>query len=171
MKAWLPLTIAALLTGCATAPQPSSKLNTFYDYRITDSNHNTMTVEQLAKQLENADVVLVGEWHGHPAAHLLQAQLLAALYQQNADLTLSMEQFTRDKQGVLNDYLAGKIGESTLTKAANAWPNYTSDYRPLVEFAKQNQLDVLAANAPKSIVRCIGQQGGDYLNKLPENER
>ncbi|WIH20072.1 ChaN family lipoprotein [Photobacterium damselae] len=171
MKAWLSLTIAALLTGCATTPQPSSKLNTFYDYRITDSNHTAMTVEQLAKQLENADVVLVGEWHGHPAAHLLQAQLLAALYQQNADLTLSMEQFTRDKQGVLNDYLAGKIGESTLTKEANAWPNYTSDYRPLVEFAKQNQLDVLAANAPKSIVRCIGQQGGNYLNKLPKNER
>lgn len=108
MKAWLPLTIAALLTGCATAPQPSSKLNTFYDYRITDSNHNTMTVEQLAKQLENADVVLVGEWHGHPAAHLLQTQLLAALYQQNADLTLSMEQFTEINKGYLMIILLAK---------------------------------------------------------------
>ncbi len=56
-------------------------------------------------------------------------------------------------------------------KQANAWPNYESDYRPLVEFAKQKNLPVIAANAPKGIVRCIGRQGIDYVNKLDDEQR
>lgn len=101
----------------------------------------------------------------------MQAQLFAELYRQNPNMALSMEQFTRDKQPVVNQYLAGEIGEKTLITEGNAWPNYISDYRPLVELAKQNGLDVIAANAPKPIVRCIGREGADYLARLPSNER
>ncbi len=65
----------------------------------------------------------------------------------------------------------GEIGEQTLIKEGRAWPNYSSDYRPLVEFAKQKQLDVIAANAPRTIVRCIGKNGPEYLDRLPSIER
>ncbi|NMU84680.1 ChaN family lipoprotein, partial [Vibrio parahaemolyticus] len=75
------------------------------------------------------------------------------------------------KQPVVDAYLRGEIGEQYLMKQANAWPNYESDYRPLVEFAKQKNLPVIAANAPKSIVRCIGRQGLDYINKLDDDQR
>ncbi|MGF1702720.1 ChaN family lipoprotein [Photobacterium makurazakiensis] len=175
MNKWLSLGLISLLTGCAAQPSLTQSTtpppSTFYDYTIHSPQGDTLPLEALAAELKEADIVLVGEWHGHPAAHLLQAQLFAALYAQNTDLTLSMEQFTRDKQHVINQYLEGEIGEKTLIKEGNAWPNYISDYRPLVEFAKQNQLDVIAANAPKSIVRCIGQQGADYLEQLPAVER
>ncbi|CEO38413.1 ChaN family lipoprotein [Photobacterium kishitanii] len=177
MKSLIYVGLASLLVGCVSPPQaniPSpatSPAATMYDYTIATPQGEPLSISQLAQALQQADIVLVGEWHSHPAAHLLQAQLMAALYQQNPHLTLSMEQFTRDKQTVINRYLAGEIGEKTLVKEANAWPNYDSDYRPLVEFAKHNHLDVLAANAPKSIVRCVGRQGADYLDKLPTNER
>lgn len=41
----------------------------------------------------------------------------------------------------------------------------------MVELAKANQIDVIAANAPKPIVRCIGRQGLDYLEKLTPEQR
>ncbi|MCX9565134.1 ChaN family lipoprotein, partial [Vibrio cholerae] len=53
----------------------------------------------------------------------------------------------------------------------NAWPNYESDYRPLVEFAKGQQLPIIAANAPKPIVRCIGRVGIDYIERLTPEQR
>ncbi len=182
MKSLICLGIASLLVGCASPPSvnntspttstaATTRTTTLYDYTIASPQGEPLSVTQLAHALKQADIILVGEWHSHPAAHLLQAQLLAALYQQNPNITLSMEQFTRDKQAIIDAYLAGKIGEKTLVKEANAWPNYDSDYRPLVEFAKQNNIDVMAANAPKSIVRCIGRQGAEYLDKLPKNER
>ncbi|KLV05323.1 hypothetical protein C9I92_21030 [Photobacterium ganghwense] len=174
MKKWLSLGLAGLLAGCAAQSEPDTAFTpapTMYDFTIQSPDGSPMTLSALTSALRDADIVLVGEWHGHPASHLMQAQLMAALYSQKPKLALSMEQFTRDKQAVVDQYLAGKIGEKTLMNEGNAWPNYESDYRPLVEFAKTHQLDVIAANAPKSIVRCIGQQGPAYLSLLPAEER
>ncbi|AJR07765.1 hypothetical protein C9J03_21270 [Photobacterium gaetbulicola] len=180
MKKWLSLGLASLMFGCTShtdvadisdAGTAARLLPTMYDSTIQSPQGQPMTLDQLAEALQAADIVLVGEWHGHPGAHLMQARLFAALYQHNPNMALSMEQFTRDKQHVVNQYLNNEIGEKTLIKEGKAWPNYSSDYRPLVEFAKMNQLDVIAANAPKSIVRCIGQQGEGYLALLPAMER
>ncbi|WP_299021400.1 ChaN family lipoprotein [uncultured Photobacterium sp.] len=174
MEKWLSLGIAGLLMGCATQPattQIKPLPQTFYDYSITTSQRKVISMDELAFALKDADIVLVGEWHGHPGTHLMQAQLFAQLYRLNPAMALSMEQFTRDKQHIVNQYLAGEIGEKTLKREGKAWSNYDSDYRPLVEFARQNQLDVIAANAPKSVVRCISKHGAEYLDRLPEIER
>ncbi|PSW04058.1 ChaN family lipoprotein [Photobacterium lipolyticum] len=176
MKKWFPLGLVSLLIGCAgqpvsTATSASPLAPTMYDYSITSPQGTPLNLVELSLAIKDADIILVGEWHGHPGVHLMQAQLFAQLYSQNPNITLSMEQFTRDHQPVLNQYLVGEIGEQTLIKNAKAWPNYISDYRPLVEFAKQHDLDVIAANAPQFIVRCIGQNGADYLDRLPQHER
>ncbi|MGF1687172.1 ChaN family lipoprotein [Photobacterium japonica] len=182
-----PTPIKATATKTTPTPQSQPLPSTLYDYTIhppSSSQHaevKTETKSQVQAQywdvttlshaVKDADIVLVGEWHGHPAVHLLQAQLLAALYHSDPNITVSMEQFSRDKQHVINQYLAGEIGEETLIRHGKAWPNYRSDYRPLIEFAKQHQLDVIAANVPRSIVRCVGKMGPDYLDRLPPIER
>jgi len=163
------LLAAMMLGGCATSPSTSS-LNHFYDYQLNSPQGQPLSLQKLPSELLTADVILVGEWHTHPGVHHFQTDLLHTLSSQHS-VALSMEQFTRDKQPVLNQYLAGEIGEQPLMSEGNAWPNYESDYRPLVELAKRQGLDVIAANAPKAIVRCIGRQGIGYLDKLDETER
>ncbi|MBE3654904.1 hypothetical protein BOO92_18555 [Vibrio navarrensis] len=163
------LLAAMMLGGCATSPSTSS-LNHFYDYQLNSPQGQPLSLQKLPSELLTADVILIGEWHTHPGVHRFQTDLLHTLSSQHS-VALSMEQFTRDKQPVLNQYLAGEIGEQPLMSEGNAWPNYESDYRPLVELAKRQGLDVIAANAPKAIVRCIGRQGIGYLDKLDETER
>lgn len=178
------LSSSLLLTACASsvthisAPknQPASvslpSLNTLYDYHLIEAQSNkTIAFDQLVKQLKSKDVIFIGEFHGNHASHLLEAQLQAALYQNRPNQILSLEQFNRDQQPILNRYLDNMIGEKTLIKEAPAWPNYAGSYRPLVEFAKQQFLTVIAANAPADIVRCVGRQGKDYLGKLSLSER
>ncbi len=157
------------LTGCS-APT-SDNLNHFYDYRISAPQGKIITLPDLTHALQNADVILIGEWHTHSAIHKFQAELLAALIEQQYPIALSMEQFSRDDQPYLDQYLQGVIGEQYLIEQSNAWPNYQSDYRPLVELAKQHQRPIIAANAPKNMVRCIGREGIEYLDSLPENQR
>jgi uncharacterized iron-regulated protein len=176
IKKWVYLGSASLMMGCVALPEEvtsstSLLMPTMYDYSITSAQNESLSLLELSQAIKGADIILVGEWHAHPGVHLMQAQLLAQLYNQNQNIALSMEQFSRNNQLVLDQYLAGEIGEQPLIKNANAWPNYRSDYRPLVEFAKQHDLDVIAANAPKSIVRCIGQHGEKYLDRLPKDER
>ncbi len=156
------------LIGCSSTP---SKISTFYDYQLASPTGELLSIQNLPADLENADVILIGEWHTHAGIHRFQTDLLQQMTDNRHPMALSMEQFTRDVQPLLDDYLAGKIGEQYLIQKGNAWPNYESDYRPLVELAKSQQLPIIAANAPKPIVRCIGRVGMDYIDRLTPEQR
>lgn len=176
MKAYPIALSLALLAGCSSAPsndlsKPAQSVNSFYDYQLYSPQGLAVSLSSLPVDLKSADVILIGEWHTHSGVHRFQTDLLKQLVNNNAKLALSMEQFTRDKQPIVDQYLKSEIGEQMLIREGNAWPNYESDYRPLVELAKQNQLDIIASNAPKSFVRCIGREGLNYLEKLDSNER
>ncbi|WP_373020666.1 ChaN family lipoprotein [Thiomicrorhabdus sp.] len=169
--------LAVLLNGCALLPQSGDSttlpaLDTLYDYILLDgTTQKPISVDEMADRLVDSDVVFIGEFHGNHASHLLESQLQNALYQRRPKQILSMEQFERQQQPILDRYLDNEIGEAYLVNEAPAWENYTSSYRPLIEFAKQHFLPVVAANAPTDIVRCIGREGDKYVEKLPGTER
>ncbi|WP_286220917.1 ChaN family lipoprotein [Marinobacter apostichopi] len=170
----LLITLTAL-AGCATrfvSPPTLDAPETQYHATIVNADTATsLSVTDLAEAVAQADVVVVGEYHGHHGSHLLQSRLQAALYQQNPALVLTMEQFDQNRQRELDRYLAGETGEAELIEDAGAWDNYRASYRPLIEFAKARAIPVIAANAPSQVVRCVGRQGPDYLDTLPADVR
>ena len=172
------LPVVMSLWGCSASlrkePSPSTSptsVTTYFDYALRSPENQPITVQQFILDNKDVDIILVGEWHTHVGIHRFQSDLLRAMFNQNKNTSLSMEQFSRDKQNVIDQYLTGEIGEQTLIKEATAWPNYESDYRPLVEFSKSNNIDVLASNAPNNIVRCIGSEGIEYIDKLTMDQR
>ena len=171
--------LATLLTACANQPSENSSqkvvqpetVSTYYDYQFASPQGEALSLNALPQELLDADVILIGEWHTHSAIHRFQTDFLKARQNADSNIALSMEQFTREHQDTLNQYLNGEIGEQVLISKAAAWPNYESDYRALVEFAKANDLDVIAANAPKPSVQCIGRKGLPYLDQLSSKQR
>lgn len=164
------------VSACASAPpaEPAAvdPLRDFYDVAwIGSADGSVRTLQQVADELSAYDVVFFGEFHRHPGNHLAQMQLFEALHRRHADMTLSLEQFERDTQPLVDQYLAGEIGERVLIEEGRGWPNYTQSYRPLVEYARDNGLPVLAANAPKDIVVCVGRKGAELLDEIPEPDR
>lgn len=168
------------ISGCASLPAgdagpargseivpPQSQ----YDSIIADSDGSLLSINGLAKALAPADVVVIGEYHGHHGSHLLQSLVRSALYQQRPQQVLTMEQFTLDDQRELDRYLAGQTGEEELIADTDAWSNYKASYRPLVEFSKNRNIPVVAANAPADIVRCVGRRGETWLNQLEPAQR
>ena len=171
--------LATLLTACANQPSENTSqkvvqpetVSTYYDYQFASPQGEALSLNALPQELLDADVILIGEWHTHSAIHRFQTDFLKARQNADSNVALSMEQFTREHQDSLNQYLSGEIGEQVLISQAAAWPNYESDYRALVEFAKANDLDVIAANAPKPFVQCIGRKGLPYLEQLSSEQR
>lgn len=155
----------------STKLEPATGLTTLYDYQLSNANKQPLTPAQAAAQLADFDVVMVGELHGHQGIHRFQADLFANLLKQPRLWALAMEQFSREHQTEVDSYLAGELGENAFTKQAQAWPSYKSDYRALLTLAKNAQAPVIAANAPKAIVRCIGKFGPEYLKALPAEQR
>ena len=162
-------TIHESLAAQSVPPLPD--LMSFQMMRTDNGAQAPVSMDQAADALKNYDVIFVGEWHDHTGNHLAEMALLRALYARAPDLALSMEMFERDVQNVVDDYLAGRIGEDNFRRRGRAWGNYAESYRPLVEYAKEHHLPVIAANAPGAVVRCVGLEGPAYLARMAPDKR
>ena len=164
--------LLSLLMIAPASMAGTQTLSDYYDYELIESSSgSTVDLASAALALADYDVIFLGETHDHPANHRAQYDLFEALAEQGLELSLSLEQFERDTQPLLDQYLAGEIGEDTLMREGRAWENYAASYRPLVELAKDNGWPVIAANAPNALVRCVGATGPDFLKTLPNDIR
>jgi uncharacterized iron-regulated protein len=148
-------------------------------YKIYSSaKQKLITVDEIANDMTNADVLFFGEEHNDSTGHYLEYALFKKLEEKyHGEVALSMEMFETDCQNVLNEYLDGFIREKNFITDARAWHNY-KDYRPLIELAKANKIPVIAANAPARYTNMVnrlglnalvglGKTGKSYLPPLP----
>lgn len=140
------------------------------DYAVTRGDGTPSSLEAIANATDVADVLYLGEEHGNPVGHRLEAELLERVHQRAGvrRVALSLEMFERDVQVVVDEYLGDRIREKDLLTDARPWPHYARDYRPLVEYAKANGLSVLASNAPKRYVNRVARLGLAGLGGLSD---
>lgn len=114
-------------------------------------------VKQLVSDLDHCDVLFLGEQHDNDSGHKFQLDVIRELVDHGYSVAISTEQFERDVQGAVDDYLAGRIDEEQFRKASRPWPNYEKHYRPIIEFAKEYSIPVLASNVPRRIAAEVGE--------------
>lgn len=144
-------------------PSPSSSA-----YRLLHSRTGKeLSLSQLADELSTRDIVYFGEFHDNEAGHRVYADLARLLVDRRRDTVLSLEMFERDVQGVVNDYLRGRIDEATFLKHSRPWKNYARDYRPQIELARERKLDVIAGNLPRAVSGKVASKEGSMSPFLP----
>ncbi len=136
-------------------------------YALFHSDGKEVRYEKMIKELEKADVVFFGEQHNDPISHWMELQVMKSLYEKDNRLTLAMEMFESDDQLVLNEYLHSIIEERHLLSETKVWDNYKTDYKPLVEFAKEKKLPVVASNIPRRYANLVYRKGIQSLDSLP----
>jgi uncharacterized iron-regulated protein len=143
-------------------------------YRVYDGQGNSSSLDAIVKAMGDVDAVFLGEQHDDAVGHAIEAELFrraVAEYMAKRKVALSMEMFERDTQTVVDEYLSGLISEQHFLLSSRPWPNYKTDYRPLVELAKEKKLDVVAANAPRRYVNMVSRNGRDSLNGLSKQAK
>ncbi len=141
-------------------------------FQFYNQKGKTVKFDKMIKDLANYEVVFIGEHHNNSINHWLQLRITKALFEQkNGQLTLGAEMFERDNQTQLNDYLSGKLDEKVLKDSMRLWNNYETDYRPLVDFAKENNLKFIATNIPRRYASIVARKGLDSLNTVTEKEK
>lgn len=170
----LPLLALALAAPAAAQDAP----DTAYvpgEYRVFTGAGAAATLDDVVAAMGARDVVFIGETHDDPTGHMLEAELLERAWRRYGDaaagarartVALSLEFFQRDVQPIVDEYLAGRISESSFRADSRPWPRYATDYRPLVEFSKEHGLDVIAANAPQRYVSMVSRGGRESLDSL-----
>ena len=133
-------------------------------YQLFTTDGKATDSDKMLKELAKADVVLFGEQHNDSVAHALQLEVTRKLFLVHGkQLVLGAEMFETDVQLVLNEYLSGRIPEKNFEAEARIWPNYTKDYKPLVNFAKENQLPFIATNVPRRYAAAVANYGVENL--------
>lgn len=139
-------------------------------YQLFDKNGKKTTYKKLvATSLEN-DVVLFGEYHNNSVVHWLQLELTKDLAEKT-DLVLGAEMLEADNQTQLNQYLKGEINQKALDTLARLWNNYKTDYKPLVDFAKEKKFDFIATNVPRRYASLVFKKDLVALDSLSTEEK
>lgn len=144
----------------------------FRSYQFFDKKSKAVSPEKMVSELAKYDVVLIGEYHDNSINHWLEKKIAEALFdQKKGQIILGAEMFERDNQKALDAYLAGKLDPKNLKDSIRLWKNYETDYRPVVDFAKDKKLKFIATNVPRKYASQTSKNGIESLNQLPENEK
>ncbi len=139
-------------------------------YVIYNAKGKRVSYKKMIKKLAKKDVILFGELHNNPIAHWLQYEVTNDLNKKKP-LILGAEMFEADNQIPLNRYLKGEITYKGLDTLARLWPNYKTDYAPLVKFAKKNNIAFVATNIPRRFANKVYKKGFGALDKLSDKEK
>jgi len=159
MKSTLLITLVSILLLSATGDKPA--------YQLFRNGGQASAYEDLLKDASMADVVLFGELHDNPICHWLELELTKDLYaEKGGKLLIGAEMFETDRQLLLDEYIAGKIKTKNFEAEAKLWDNYKTDYKPLVEFAKEKKLPFIATNIPRRYAAVVNEKGFEGLDSL-----
>lgn len=139
-------------------------------YKLYNSKGVKVSYKKMIRKMKKADVVLFGEHHNNPIVHWLQFETTSDL-NKFRKLTLGAEMMEADNQLELNQYLKGEINQKGLDTLARLWSNYSTDYKPLVDFAKINKLNFIATNIPRRFASKVFKGGFEALDILSKQEK
>ncbi len=139
-------------------------------YSIFTGKGKKAGMEQMIRKASQCDVLFIGELHNNPIVHWLQYEMVESLHKTEA-LILGAEMFEADNQEPLDDYVEGKINAKALDSLARLWPNYKTDYAPLVNFARTNRLKFVATNVPRRYANLVFKKDFKSLDTLTVKEK
>jgi len=189
----LSLALMALSVGCSSSPLASTSPGAAKTSEpIVETQSGAAIAQQPVQQLavdseaSNAEVlaaitpsqvIYLGETHNSEGDHTAQLAIIESLAEQN-ELAIGLEMFQRPFQPALDSYLAGDITEAELIEQSEYETRWGYDwelYAPIIRYAKENQIPLLALNTPAEVTRQVAIDGlkslsGEALSYIPPVE-
>ncbi len=128
-------------------------------------------LDGLIKKLTAVQVVHVGEIHDRFEHHLNQLAIIRGLHAKHPDLVIGMEFFQQPFQPYLDQYIAGTLSEGEMLRKTEYFSRWSYDYRlyrPILQFARDRRIPLIALNIPRELTQKVSRQG---LAMLTPEER
>ncbi|MFH0756183.1 MAG: ChaN family lipoprotein [Bacteroidota bacterium] len=163
-KRYLLIPLSALIFMSFTIDKPA--------YTLFDQEGKQVKYSKMLREMQDADIIFFGELHTDPIAHWLQLEMTRALYDQKKEgLILGAEMFEADNQLILDEYLNGIHQTDKFEAEIRLWGNYQTDYKPLVEFAREHHIPFIATNIPRRYASIVHYKGFEGLEELSDEAR
>ena len=155
------------ISGCSLNPATNSiagskqSSQSQRDIRVI-ALKNTATLQAIIPQLAHHKAVLIGESHTTYGDHLNQLAIIKGLRPHWKKMAIGLEFVQYPYQHALDDYISEKITQETMLRKTQWYDRWKYDfrlYRPIFEYAKQQQIPLIALNTPREITKRISKVG------------
>jgi uncharacterized iron-regulated protein len=129
---------------------------------------NIPKVDDIIPELLQQRVVFVGEAHTTYGHHLNQLEIIKRLHEADADIAIGMEFFQQPFQQYLDAYGKGDLSEKGMLAKTEYYERWVYDYRlyqPILNYAREHGIPLIALNLPKEITRKVAEEGIDALSE------
>ncbi|MBF0192659.1 MAG: ChaN family lipoprotein [Magnetococcales bacterium] len=126
------------------------------------SDQSRLTEAQLIERLAAHRIVLIGESHDNPAHHGVQLQVIRALRARHPEMVVALEMFPGPMQSELDRWVAGERSEEAFLDAVEWYFTWGFDfelYAPILRYARDARLPLLAMNIPRERVSRVRKHG------------
>ena len=156
-----------VLSGCATTSGPTDTADATSKPQDAITTLHLRTLGEVLPELLSARAVVIGEQHDRLDHHVLQLDVIRYLYSVNPRLAIGLEFFDQSVQSALDDYIAGAIDERSMLLNTGYFNNWRFDYRlyaPVLRFAREHGIPLIALNVPGDVSRQIALEGLESLS-------
>lgn len=147
----LLVTATGHVSAGALQPDPG-----FYKYG------QRIELDQFTTEIRNFRVVLVGETHDRFDHHIQQLQIIREIHKRYPNIAIGLEYFQKPFQAKLDAFVNGTIDTREMLRGAEYYRRWRFDYRlyePILSFARENKIPLVALNVPAEITRKVGAKG------------
>ena len=163
-KAVLLIAIASILSLSFKPDNPA--------YKLFDKNGKEVKYSKMIGELKKNQIVFFGELHNNPISHWMELQITTDLYDSTTqNLILGAEMFEADNQVIIDEYLNKFFDAKKFEAEVKLWKNYKTDYKPLMEFARDNELRFIATNIPRRYANIVFKKGFEGLEELSDEAK
>jgi uncharacterized iron-regulated protein len=154
--------------GLAVAVQvhaaAAEDVRAFHEWEILDGKTGeSMAIADWMAGLAAHDVIYIGEEHRNRWHVEAALKILRAMTEKGRRPALAMEMFGWDGQSALESYVSSETADRGAflkdSRWEQNWGGPFEDYEPLVQFAREHRLALLALNPPKPLVRKVAVEG------------
>jgi uncharacterized iron-regulated protein len=164
MQARIPVLLAFLLVTVTTALAQDKPA-----YMLFNGEGKEVHYSKMIKTVLEADAVFFGESHNDPISHWMEMVLARDLFTEKGNkLVMGAEMFEADDQLILSEYLNGLTDDKRYEDEAKLWKNYKTDYKPVLQFSRNNKIPFIATNVPRRYASLVSYGGFDTLSYLSQ---
>lgn len=123
-------------------------------------------LDGLLDRIADRRVIFVGESHDRYEDHLNQLAIIQGLHARGKSLAIGMEFFQQPYQSAVDAYIAGTLDEAEFLRQTQYFDRWRFDYRlyrPILRFAREQGIPVIALNLEAELTRRVGEVGIDGL--------
>lgn len=159
------LLLGLLILGCSLAPHGGEPPAHVYEtWQVLDGQTgHPIAFDEWIKLLATQDIIYLGEEHRNQWHIEGALKILRAMIQHGQHPVLAMEMFGWDGQAALNQYVKDTAMDRdeflSLSQWEQNWGGSFQEYEPLVSFARNQHVALLALNPPRPLVRKVAAQG------------